>query len=682
MTFDNVFHGLSGGIGSFCKRCILLVLVVSAMAGPGLQAANVDSLRQVLAGLAPDSNGIKTAIQMTILLRGEGAEEAVEFGKRGVALAEQYKQPKWLGEALSILGSVYHFRSDYESALTAQVASAKQYRLAGDEMGIARADVNIAAVYLNRNNYEIAEKHLLEANEIVQRLNISQYKVTINTNLAIIYTERGEYDKAMQRHEASLAWLKENENLPKLAVTYSNIGFLYYTQDRLELALEFYDKAYQTGKQVGQMNYEVGFALQNKVSILVDMKRLREAEALMDSLWLVVEAAASTRLQAEAYRTESHLQNKLGNYKKAFLSLERYHSLQDSLLNEDQNARVAEMEKEYELQKRDAEIAHMEEEAALLKREQDLRQAKARTQWILIVAISIFSVLLLIALVVLVVLGLGRSKALRALRENHRLIDAQNREIDLQNQTLKVQNERLEDLNREKDGLVGIVAHDLKSPINKSLGLLELIQMQGPLNEAQAKSLEMIQRVSAAGNDLIRDLLDLDAVEHSDAVAQLETVDLQALWRELEATCMGEAQRKALELRWQLDPGCKQLHTDRKALLRVLDNLVSNAMKFSPREKAIDVRLVPDGGSHVLISIADQGPGISEEEQKKLFKKFQRLSARPTGGESSTGLGLAITQALVHKIGGEIWVRSALGTGTTFFVRLPVGSDAAVESRK
>jgi signal transduction histidine kinase len=638
---------------------------------PQLQAANLDSLRTELAGLKPDTNGIKKAIEFTNLLRTEGVAEAEEFGKRTLELARQYNQPKWLADALMCNGSLYHYKSNYDLALKLQMEALELYRKVGEETGVARANVNIAAVYLNRENLDVAEKHLLEASEIVERLNIMRFKVTVNTNLAIIYTERHEFDKAMARNEASLAILKENEDLPKLVVAYSNIGYLYGEQNKHEEALFYYDKAYQTALQVGQMYYEGGFALQNKISTLVDLGRLQEAKQLLETLWPMVDLSQSERLRAESFQTEARLYDKLGDYKHAFSSLQSYHAIQDSLVTEDQNARFAEMEKAYDIAQRDAEIAKMEKESALLQQAHDLGTRQSKTQWILIVSLIIAVVLLLGGVVILVFLSLNRRTTLLELRYQHATIDAQNQEIELQNQALKAQNERLEDLNREKDGLVSIVAHDLKSPLNKSLGLLELIKMQGPLNEEQGRLVDMIVKVTSAGNDLIRDLLDLNAVEHPDAALHLEAIDLGQLWADLETTFSGEANRKALRLNWEREPECTTLYTDKKALHRILDNLVSNAMKFSQKQKEIYVKLAADGPHHLLLTVADQGPGIKEEDQRKLFKKFQRLSAQPTAGESSTGLGLAITKALVQKLSGEIWVKSQVGVGTTFFVRLP-----------
>jgi signal transduction histidine kinase len=115
---------------------------------------------------------------------------------------------------------------------------------------------------------------------------------------------------------------------------------------------------------------------------------------------------------------------------------------------------------------------------------------------------------------------------------------------------------------------------------------------------------------------------------------------------------------------------------DRAATLQILDNLVSNAIKYSPPNTTVHVHALPER-SFILVNVRDEGPGISEADQKKMFRKFTRLSARPTGGESSTGLGLAIVKKLAEAMSGSIQCHSSLGSGSTFALRLPVWPEAS-----
>jgi len=105
--------------------------------------------------------------------------------------------------------------------------------------------------------------------------------------------------------------------------------------------------------------------------------------------------------------------------------------------------------------------------------------------------------------------------------------------------------------------------------------------------------------------------------------------------------------------------------------LLVLENLVSNAVKFSPNESLIQLKCESENES-VIFKVIDEGPGFTEEDKQLMFNRFQRLSAQPTGGEPSTGLGLSIVKKYISDLGGTVWIDSEVGKGTTFFVKVPI----------
>ncbi len=654
-------------------RRIAWLLLLSAMA-LGLQATNVDSLRRVVHALPKDTASVIQIVKITGQLRGEGSPEAEEFGKMAIDMAKGLAYPKYAGEANMALGLVYSYHNNYEAALRCFNTAENHFREANSEPGIAKTNLNMGALYLGRKNYDVAQQHLLVAKEIVDRLGITRYKCSVNANLAIILAANKRYPAALSLYMENLKILENQEDSLQLANTYCNIGFVYDEQQRYDEGLKYFQKAYEIAIAAeGGLYYEGGYALQNMISSLIKLGRLPAAEKQLATLWPIARRSGSAQLIADTYHASADLHAGIGDYQQAYRDFEAYVQLKDSLVNEDQNAKLAAMQTEYEILKRDATIASIEQESIIIKATQQRQAADASRQSFLIIILAILGGSLLIAFAIMVFIMVSRNRVLGALKSSHRLIEDQHREIELQNNALKLQNERLEDLNREKDGLVGIVAHDLKSPMNKALALSELLQIQGPLNEDQLRSVSMMGKVASAGNDLIRDLLDLNAIEHPDTDLRPEHVDLAALLHELEVGYEGEARRKDLRMHFQIAADLPSLRCDRKSLVRVMDNLISNAMKFSPRGLAIHVKAYAGQNGELSLEVADEGPGISPSDQEKMFKKFQRLTARPTGGENSTGLGLAITQALVHKLGGEIDLHSKLGAGARFVVKLPAG---------
>jgi signal transduction histidine kinase len=236
---------------------------------------------------------------------------------------------------------------------------------------------------------------------------------------------------------------------------------------------------------------------------------------------------------------------------------------------------------------------------------------------------------------------------------------------------LAASNERLVYLNNEKNEFLAIAAHDLKNPLSVILSSGELMKIVREKADTLSMA-DMIVKAAMRMNKLISDLLDVNAIEEGRFASKLEQCDLGKMVRQVVEQNGAAANRKKIAIQVNL-PGLLFVLTDQAAAGQILDNLISNAVKYSPLETTVHIE-TQTAGEFARVLVRDEGPGISEEEQKKLFQKYSRLSARPTGGESSTGLGLAIAKRLAEALSGTIECRSTLGNGTTFILSLPLWS--------
>lgn len=228
-------------------------------------------------------------------------------------------------------------------------------------------------------------------------------------------------------------------------------------------------------------------------------------------------------------------------------------------------------------------------------------------------------------------------------------------------------NDRLVHLNNEKNEFLGIAAHDLKNPLTVILGNAELMRMtENP--QLATRCNDSIILAATRMRDLIGTLLDANAIEQGKFISKIESCDINELVTQCVESNRANADRKNILLRVGISETL-WAKADRAAAMQVFDNLISNALKFSPPQTTVHVHTLPEK-DFILVNVRDEGPGISAEDQKKMFQKFCRLTARPTGGESSNGLGLAIVRRLVDAMGGTIQCQSTLGLGTNFMVRL------------
>lgn len=237
------------------------------------------------------------------------------------------------------------------------------------------------------------------------------------------------------------------------------------------------------------------------------------------------------------------------------------------------------------------------------------------------------------------------------------------------NKKLSVQNQQLVTMNEEKDALMGIVAHDLKTPFSNIKSILELLPEFGSLTSKQLEFTNLINTSSLQGLDLIDELLDAHELE-AQRKANLKLIEIESVLHERIEHFRPIASSKGITL--TIDAKSKiTLKTDADWLSRILDNLISNAIKFSQRESEVKVS-TGTNDNQLWIAIKDQGPGFSEEDKSKVFQKFKKLSARPTGGETSNGLGLSIVKTLVERLNGTIALLSNKGHGSEFIIRLPI----------
>jgi len=233
-------------------------------------------------------------------------------------------------------------------------------------------------------------------------------------------------------------------------------------------------------------------------------------------------------------------------------------------------------------------------------------------------------------------------------------------------------NERLHELDRMKEDFVASVSHELRTPLTSIRGYLELLREgeAGELTDEQQQFVSIVERNADRLLRLVGDLLFVAQVEAGKIALDAGSTHVEELVRQAVDAARPAATEKSIEIDLDLD-GLGELHADRARLAQVLDNLISNALKFTPPGGHVAVR-TSRHADVCVIEVSDDGMGISDEDQVRLFQRFFRTASATDQAIQGTGLGLAIVQAIVEAHDGVITVKSVEGEGTVFRVELPL----------
>ncbi|MBW7874656.1 MAG: hybrid sensor histidine kinase/response regulator [Candidatus Cloacimonetes bacterium] len=243
-------------------------------------------------------------------------------------------------------------------------------------------------------------------------------------------------------------------------------------------------------------------------------------------------------------------------------------------------------------------------------------------------------------------------------------------ELEESLKTVTSKNLELASLNHEKNEILGIASHDLRRGIASIIGLSQLVRDGKDL--ALSEIFEMVGMIEEEGvklNELVTSLIDVHAIEQGHMSFYFQILDLRDVMENLLRPFMKTAAKKKIQIEYSLGDTPAPVNADIQALRQIFENLISNAIKFSPIGSVVGV-FVRSTAKGYEVAIQDKGPGFSPEDLRKVYQKFARLSARPTADENSTGLGLSIVKSLVDYMHADLRLETELGAGSTFVISL------------
>lgn len=632
--------------GYFSRRFTLLCgllfcCVLSAWGQSDEEIAYVDSLNQIVADGSSPSGSVDALNELASFYYKSDLEQATRSVKTAKRMADSLEYQEGQAVSLKILSEIHERIENYAKASDYLMQSIRIQTEMEDWKQLGRSYTVLARLYSDRSMLDQSLEALEKSEEFIDLVPDSREYFRVRHNRAFVLNENNRPDEAAEIYLKNLETLTDSGwGGTFLAVTTNNLGNVYLRRDQYEEALPLFEQALRLKEDENDL-FRATSTCNNLARVTTGLERYIESQNYIDKAREYATYSGNSAGIIRSYEIEAELNFAMGNHKKAYEFLERYHEENDSVNEVNKKEAVDNMLMTFKVEEDLNRIELLETENELITAEGE------KNEIYLVAAIAVGAFLITLILVLILVTINNRKK----------------------NSRLNSYNTQLTDLNEQKDALIQVVAHDLKAPLNKTLGLLEMMDQSGSLTPEQQPFVSMLRRVNEDAGKLVADLLQLNALEAGKVEGATTRFDASELLEEMARAYCGVAEKKRIKISVNKPKAPHFIESQRPHLERVLDNLISNAIKFSPPGKQIWLGLEKKSGA-TYFSVRDEGPGISPEDQKLMFRKFQKLSARPTAGESSTGLGLSIVKVLTDQLNGTLKVDSQLGEGTTFNICL------------
>lgn len=547
-----------------------------------------------------------------------------------------------IAESLNFLGNDYHDIGKYDEAYYYFTQSYRVARAIDDSLKMTVAIYNIGRVLNELSQYDLALDHFkvsTKISEIINDLDGIPYDLEA---IGDVYLRKKEYNKSEEFLLKALSGIRSRKLTVIEPRALNHLAQLHFEKGDPDKALAYYDTAAMLYRQASN---EFGVAEVNLgVSrILIDQERFNEAQGLIERSLETAKSFNAERMEINCYKQLSELAEKKEDYKSALAYHKNFKQLEDSLFSEEMVEKIFQDQLRFQTETKDFEIAALSK--AKTEQDTELRRQEFLSNILVVV----------MALTVILLFTVYRSGQRRK-RINNLLIEHQ--------EEIKRRSIELEQLNQVKDKFFSIISHDLRSPINALYGLLNLADNKQITQDEFVKLTQELKIQFNHTRTLINNLLDWALLQMDKLKIQPEKIELAAIVDQ-NFKLLSSLHLKEINMVNSIRPAVTGWG-DLNMINLVLRNLILNAIKFSESGGTIEVS-AKDQNDFYVIAVKDHGVGIRQEVQKILFEKTSGYSTRGTANEKGTGLGLILCKEFVEKNGGQIWLESEEGKGSTFY---------------
>lgn len=628
-------------------RFLLILLFLSGLHiyAPA-QSSELDSLlSRFREESLPDSTRWRTALALSESYERIQIDSSEAWARRSMVLAERLDEPEKVALSHYRLGIALFRKERLTDAMAQQVNALDLFRQEGMGREQMDAELEVGRIYLRMGDYPRAKAAIKKFNAYYAKRAAEyprDYLFSLN-QFIVFFEQTGEVDSMLHYAKATLDAAQRYQEFTYLSTVHNNLAAVYLYAGNTEKAKYHFREAEKAGFAGNTEGRYFNFYA------LADMYQLLEEPD--SSLYFARQALQVARdigdlkKVARIHQFMSEVHESRGDYRSALKSLSTFMSVTDSITFNRHQRDLTELTVQYQTREKEAQIAR-----------QQLALQRATNRRNLVLFLSLLGFLIL--------------GGLWLYTRNRQKTKERQAALELEYQQAEAR--RLREMDELKSNFFANISHEFRTPLTLLLGPLR--DMESGVFSADPSVLR--QRMIRQGErllSLVNQLLDLSRLESGHMQREEHPLELVRFLRTQVGAYDSWAARKNIQLEQDFPPEPVPVKVDVDKLEKILHNLLSNALKFTPENQWIRVKLQAEQNrmsARIRLSVADSGPGIPEKEQDMVFQRFYQLSEQPDGVTQGSGIGLALTRELVHFLGGQIDLYSNSGEGATFTVDL------------
>lgn len=593
-------------------------------------------------------------------------DKAMQYSKNSLKYSEDIKDKKGISLSYNVLGNIHSHLGNYQEALNYYLESLKIKEELKDTLNSAFTLTNVGLIHYYLGDYEKALQHYHQGLSLIKTVDdfdSRRFEAITYNNIGNSLENLNKDDEALDYYFKSIEIKKELGNIRSLPMEYNNIGVVYSKQNKHDKALEYFYKALKQGEETSQKNRMASSLLNIGMVYQKEKKYIQALNFANKSLLQAKETKQKLKIRA-AYELIIDCYEGLRDYERAYRNLKLYNELSDSLFNEEKSKQIVEIETKYQTEKKEAEIELLSNETRL--KESELERQKLVRNLIIAGGTLIF------------IIVMGAFNRYKFIQKTKRQLIEKERDLEV---------EKFKEIDQAKSSFFANISHEFRTPLTLILGLTKKLIETSEGDHKSPGDYQVIQRNAERLQLLINQLLDISKLEAGAMSLKANKLDLVAFIKPILASFSSLAESKNIEFEISIPEKRIEIYFDPDKLEKIVNNLLSNAFKFTPpagkviaclKHNQSDSENDPQGPNSIEdieITIEDTGKGIPEAELDNIFNRFYQLHGSNKRTFDGTGIGLALTKELVELHHGKISVTSRLDCGTTFKVKLLMGRD-------